>query len=89
MSSNLVRNQSEQEEFFQNDVRNSRRNTVVFLLQWWYQFSSPTDAAEDASFFTREQVRRGRVASLVILGMLCAAILLVPIILLAVPGMLA
>lgn len=88
MSSNLVRNQSEQEEFFQNDVRNSRRNKYVFLLQWWYQFSSPTDAAEDASFFTREQVRRGRVASLVILGMLCAAILLVPIILLAVPGML-
>ncbi|HEV7235229.1 MAG TPA: hypothetical protein VGN15_03545 [Ktedonobacteraceae bacterium] len=88
MSSNLVPNQSEQEELFQHDVRNSLRNKFVFLLQWWYQFSSPADAAADASFFTREQVRRGRVASLVILGILCAAILLVPIILLAVPGML-
>jgi len=58
------------------------------LLQWWYRFSSPTDAPEIASFLTREQVRRGRVASLIILGTLCAAVLLVPIILLAVPGML-
>jgi hypothetical protein len=77
------------EEFFQNTPSNSQHdNAAISLLQWWYRFSAPTDEGDDASFLTREQVRRGHVASLIILGTLCAAILLVPIILLAVPGML-
>lgn len=55
-------------------------------LARWYRFSAPGTIAESANFNTREQYRRGRIASLIILGTLCAAILLTPIIILAAPG---
>jgi large-conductance mechanosensitive channel len=50
------------------------------LLEWWYRFSAPAEVAESANFLFRERYRRGRVASLIILGTLCAIILLLPII---------
>src|SRR5712692_8377948 len=53
---------------------------AALLLSWWYNLSAPPEVPESASFLIREQVRRGRVASLIILGTLCAAILLIPII---------
>jgi hypothetical protein len=43
--------------------------------------------SESASFLTRERVRQGHVASLIILGTFAAAMLLIPVILLAAPTM--
>jgi hypothetical protein len=54
-------------------------------LDWWYRLSAPAEVAESANFTLREQYRRGRVASLIILGTLCAIILLLPIIILYAP----
>lgn len=88
MSTKLIDSQMKREEPLARGARNALRDTRVPLLQRWYSLSAPIDASDDASFLTREQVRRGRVASLIILGTLCAAVLLVPIILLAVPSML-
>jgi len=55
------------------------------ILGWWYRLSGPVEVPESASFYERERVRQGRIASLIILGLLCAGILLVPVILLAAP----
>ncbi len=59
----------------------------VFFFDGWYRLSGPADVSESAGFDEREQVRRGRVASLLILGLLCGAALLVPIIVFATPAM--
>jgi hypothetical protein len=59
----------------------------IFFLDGWYRLSGPADVPESAGFDEREQVRRGRVASLLILGLLCGAALLVPIIVFATPDM--
>lgn len=57
------------------------------LLQRWYALCAPPEVAESATFIVREQVRRGRIASLIILSTLVAAAMLVPIVLFAAPGM--
>src|SRR5690348_16429349 len=57
------------------------------LLQRWYAFSGPADAPAHAQFQIREQVRRSRIASLIILGTFCISLLLVLVILLAAPHM--
>jgi len=54
-------------------------------LRWWYRFSAPAEVAESANFNAREQYRRGRVASLIILGTLCAIIVLLPIVIIYAP----
>src|SRR5689334_22265741 len=69
----------------QNSRESSLRSTAVSLLHWWYSFSAPPEVSESTNFTAREQARRGRVASLIILGTLCVALLLVPIITLAFP----
>ena len=56
------------------------------FLQRWYAFSAPPEVPENANFEARERVRRGRVASLVILGTFLAAVVIVSTILLALPG---
>jgi large-conductance mechanosensitive channel len=63
----------------------SRKDRVNNRLEWWYRFSAPAEVAESANFITREQYRRGRVASVIILGTLCAIILLLPIIIIYAP----
>lgn len=54
-------------------------------IGWWYRLSAPAGVVESANFTIREQYRRGRVASLIILGTLCAILLLLPIIILYAP----
>jgi hypothetical protein len=71
----------------QHTLGTSPNSNLVSPLRWWYHLSTPPEVPENASFLTREQFRRGRVASLIILGTLCAAMLLVPIILFAAPSM--
>ena len=65
----------------------SLRGKSGFLLSWWYSICAPPEVPESASFLIREQARRGRVASLIILGIFIAALMLVPIIILAAPTM--
>jgi SNF family Na+-dependent transporter len=65
----------------------SPRSNAVILLRWWYSVCAPPEVLESASFIAREQARRGRVASFIILGTLIAAMMLVPIIILAAPTM--
>ncbi len=71
----------------QDSSETSSRGSVVHLLSWWYSICAPSDVPESASFMVREQARRGRVASLIILGIVIAALMLVPIIILAAPTM--
>jgi hypothetical protein len=66
-----------------NGPQSSRRNT---LLHRWYAVSGPADAPESASFVVREQIRRCRVASLLILGVFFATLLLVSIIIAVSPA---
>ena len=54
-------------------------------LEWWYRLSAPAEVAESANFNAREQYRRGRVASLIILGTLCAIIVLLPVVIIYAP----
>lgn len=74
----------------ENQRSQSKMSPVLSLLrsflQCWYAFSAPPEVAENADFEARERVRRGRVASLVILGTFLAAIIIVSTILLALPG---
>ena len=60
--------------------------TLQSFLQWWYAFSAPPEVPENAHFEARERVRRGRVASLLIIGTFLAAVVIVSTILLAIPG---
>jgi len=85
MSSTLYNNQDNKP--LQNAKGNSPGPSAMSLLRWWYNLSAPPDVAESATFFLREQVRRGRVASMIILGMLVACVSLVPFIILATPDM--
>lgn len=55
------------------------------LLQTWYAFSGPAEPPANAQFHIREQVRRSRIASLLILGTLCTSVLLILVVLLAAP----
>src|SRR5579859_7151640 len=71
----------------QGSQGDSPRGQTALLLRWWYARCAPPEVPESASFIAREQVRRGRVASLIILGAFIAALMLVPIILLAAPTM--
>src|ERR1700737_2691468 len=74
------------EEVTPNTVKkSSTADRINNSLEWWYRFSAPAQVAESANFIIREQYRRGRVASLIILGTLCAIILLLPIIILYAP----
>jgi hypothetical protein len=63
----------------------TRKDRVNNRLEWWYRFSAPAEVAESANFITREQYRRGHVASLIILGTLCAIVLLLPIVIIYAP----
>lgn len=60
----------------------TNRTSDVSGLEWWYRLTGPGRVPDNATFLIREQARRGRVASLLILGMLCSSLSLVPIILL-------
>lgn len=66
-----------------NDLQKS---SLSAPLRWWYAVSGPTDAPETANFLVREQIRRSRVASLLILGVLFATLLLVSIIIAVSPA---
>lgn len=71
--------------FLEDEQGGSSPGAAARLLRQWYRLSAPEEAPENASFLAREQVRRGHIASLIILGTFLVAILLVPIILLAAP----
>src|SRR5712691_11929497 len=68
------------EEVTSNNFKSTTADRINNRLEWWYRFSAPAQVAESANFIVREQYRRGRVASLIILVTLCAIILLLPII---------
>lgn len=68
-----------------NSTTSASESEADGRMEWWYRLSAPAEVAESASFITREQYRRGRVASLIILGTLCAIILLLPIIIIYAP----
>lgn len=68
-----------------NSGNASPERRVGTYLKWWYRLSAPPEVTESAHFILREQYRRGRVASLIILGTLCAILLLLPIIILYAP----
>ncbi len=83
MSSLPMKNEPDQS--LQNSPGISPRSKVMLFLRWWYYLTAPPEVPESAKFTTREQVRRGRVASLMILGTLCSILFLSPIIVLAFP----
>ncbi len=68
------------EEIPSDTIKSTTESRINDRLEWWYRFSSPAEVAESANFIVREQYRRGRVASLIILGTLCAILFLLPII---------
>ncbi len=78
-----MQNVSPQQNFFERDQAERQTGS---LLQWWYRLSGPPDVPEIAAFYERELVRQARIASLIILGMLIAIVVLVPVILLAAPN---
>ena len=66
----------------QNDVE----QTYLFpFLRHWYHFTGPADVAANANFIVREQTRKARIASLLILGVLGIVFPLVVLILLVAP----
>lgn len=69
-----------------NGVNDLQRSITSTLLHWWYTVSGPADAPENGNFFVREQIRRSRVASLLILGVMFATLLLVSIIIAVSPA---
>ena len=73
------------EEVPSDNVKSSTAGRISNRLEWWYRFSAPAEVAESANFTIRDQYRRGRVASLIILGTLCAILLLLPIIIIYAP----
>ncbi|HKV59240.1 MAG TPA: hypothetical protein VJO32_13200 [Ktedonobacteraceae bacterium] len=68
-----------------NSTHNASESRTNSRMEWWYRVSAPAEVAESANFSTREQYRRGRVASLIILGTLCAIIVLLPIVIIYAP----
>jgi large-conductance mechanosensitive channel len=68
------------EEVLSDNIKRSTESRIKKRLEWWYRFSAPAEVVESANFVIREQYRRGRVASLIILGTLCAILFLLPII---------
>jgi large-conductance mechanosensitive channel len=66
-------------------ITSTSKSKVDSSLEWWYRLSAPAEIAESANFTVREQYRRGRVASLIILGTLCAIIFLLPILIIYAP----
>src|SRR5579859_7214803 len=69
-----------------NSVNDLQRSSMNTPLHWWYAVSGPADAPENASFLVREQIRRSRVAGLLILGVMFATLLLVSIIIAVSPA---
>ena len=65
--------------------RTPYRASVKFLL-WWYSISAPPQQSKNASLEAQEQVRRGRLASLMMLGTLGTAAILIFTILIAAPA---
>ena len=58
------------------------------LLRLWYRFASAEAVAESASFSLREAVRRSRIASVIIFGVICAALFFIPLLIVAAPSLL-
>jgi hypothetical protein len=48
-------------------------------LSWWQSLTAPREVAADAPLADRERVRRGRLASILILGLLVIVLLTIPI----------
>src|SRR5262249_35041627 len=48
------------------------------LATWWYRLSAPPEVAASARFTLRERVRRGRLASLILLALLVVVALSLP-----------
>lgn len=69
-----------------NSANDSQKSSMNAPLHWWYAVSGPADAPENANFLAREQIRRSRVASLLILGVMFATLLLVSIIIAVSPA---
>ncbi|HVB74413.1 MAG TPA: hypothetical protein VNE38_12740 [Ktedonobacteraceae bacterium] len=66
-------------------INGTSKDKLNSRLDWWYRISAPNEVAESANFTIREQYRRARIASIIILGTLCAIILLLPIVILEAP----
>ena len=49
------------------------------VLPWWYRHTAPPDPLPGASFEQRDLVRRGRIASTIMLFLACILVLVVPI----------
>ena len=73
------------EDVSSDTITSTYKSRASNNLEWWYHLSAPAEVAESAHFNAREQYRRGRVASLIILGTLCAIIILLPIVLIYAP----
>lgn len=63
-------------------------HTSIPLLRWWYRVSGPEDVPESANFLVREATRRSRIASLIMIGILCSALFLIPLSIFAAPNLL-
>ncbi len=46
------------------------------MLEWWYTLTAPPDVAPDAPFAAREQARRARLVSAVVMGFLISEVVL-------------
>jgi hypothetical protein len=64
-------------EQWMNQLRSSDAQPVA-LLRWWYSLSAPPPVSPVASFAARERVRRGQIASLILLGLLALVVLSLP-----------
>lgn len=56
--------------------RSRRQIETGSPLSWWYFLSAPAPVPSSASFLERERVRRGRIGSVILLGMLVGIVLL-------------
>src|SRR5262245_55103364 len=55
--------------------RPRRELTVESPFSWWYYLSAPAPVGAGASFDEHERVRRGRIASLIMLGLLTVVVI--------------
>lgn len=53
--------------------------TARGILAWWYQHAAPPDPPPGATFEQRDLVRRGRIASAIMLFLTCILVLVAPI----------
>ncbi len=61
------------------DKSKLRHLSLADILEWWYRFTAPPRVSENASLAQRELVRRGRLSSTILLGMLLFLLAALPV----------